>query len=724
MTALNVSGLLSGSSWGSIGQPVAITYSFLTSVPSYYGLPGSTGYPTGFASLTPIQQSVVLAGLQEWANVAKITFVPVTQSGNTVGQMTFGRRDLGEGIAATGAYPGQASQAGDVWLATNFSDPTAGDFYYSTILHEIGHALGLKHPIPYAGEPGGSNPPPYYTGQYLGQANELYTLMAYDPNPYNSNWHATGPMLYDIEAIQALYGKNTTYRSGNDVYEFTPGTISYRAIWDGGGTDEISAVLFSTSVVIDLREGDYFTAIGPTNLTQFNIGIARGAEIENATGGSGNDSLFGNDLANYLKGGAGNDLLDGGRSLAAVQPGSTGPGVGDGATDTLEGGIGNDTYILRVGGGTIDTIMDDGPTDTLRFYDKQNGLLPFEPVALVQPGGSSWLSPTNNRWKFELSGGDLIVTDTTTNAQGKLLNWQDGDFGIRKIDPRPNPAAPIRTFHGDKEDHDSNAAEDGIQTVPDGIGNIKRADGQEGRPDIVKADREDVFYGSTAADEVELFQLGGGNDKAYADGSQPFPTTGGIAWMQGGAGRDQLYAGVAKDLLEGGEDGVFEGDVGGDTLYGDVSDDELYADSKIDLKDAITAGNTGIATGLKGDVLSGGEGADWLVGAAANDFLLGGSGRDVIIAGAGDDNIYGDSSGLADVEQLDDYLDGGDGDRRSCSRISRVKAALATRCPQHVCMRRVRSCCRLASGWRTIAGFIWRYPGRTPLPQRAREYWV
>lgn len=43
-----------------------------------------------------------------------------------------------------------------------------------------------------------------------------------------------------------------------------------------------------------------------------NVSIAKGVVIENATGGSGDDELIGNEAGNRLKGGAGSDRLTGG----------------------------------------------------------------------------------------------------------------------------------------------------------------------------------------------------------------------------------------------------------------------------------------------------------------------------------------------------------------------------------------------------------------------------
>ena len=122
---------------------------------------------------------------------------------------------------------------------------------------------------------------------------------------------------------------------------------------------------------------------------------------------------------------------------------------------------------------------------------------------MLAQGDGTWRSSpsSNNRWKFVLTDGNLEVTDTTTNnTQVKLLNWQPGDYGIHKIDPRPNPVT-TRTFTGDRKDADFDPVNEGIQTQPDGLGNTLRADGQGGRANIEEANREDVFYGSVAAGE-------------------------------------------------------------------------------------------------------------------------------------------------------------------------------------------------------------------------------
>ncbi len=69
---------------------------------------------------------------------------------------------------------------------------------------------------------------------------------------YNDTVKPLTYMLYDIKALQDLYGANMTYRTGNDTYTAPASGAAY-TIWDAGGTDTISAGSVSASVTIDLR---------------------------------------------------------------------------------------------------------------------------------------------------------------------------------------------------------------------------------------------------------------------------------------------------------------------------------------------------------------------------------------------------------------------------------------------------------------------------------------
>ena len=118
--------------------------------------------------------------------------------------------------------------------------------------------------------------------------------------------------------MQNLYGANTTFNSGDNVYghNATAGSLygfaSYATapaftIYDTGGADTLDASGYGANQIIHLK-AEAFSSIGGINN---NITIARGVVIEGAIGGNGADSLLGNSHANFLAGNAGADTLDG-----------------------------------------------------------------------------------------------------------------------------------------------------------------------------------------------------------------------------------------------------------------------------------------------------------------------------------------------------------------------------------------------------------------------------
>ena len=207
-----------------------------------------------------------------------------------------------------------------------------GGFGYVTPLHELGHALGLAHPHDNGGGssiwPGVTGPFDSYGHNNLNQG--IFTVMSYNDgwdavqNPFGNGLRTYGfeggPSAFDIAAVQYLYGPNTSYHSGDNTYTLPgsngPGTY-WTCIWDTGGVDQI-VYAGSLDVTIDLRAAtidDSPTGGGiPTYASGIYGGftIAKGVVIENAKGGSGNDHITGNEFANILTGGLGNDTEIGG----------------------------------------------------------------------------------------------------------------------------------------------------------------------------------------------------------------------------------------------------------------------------------------------------------------------------------------------------------------------------------------------------------------------------
>jgi len=292
----------------------------------------------------------------------------------------------------------------------------AGDGQYAnwTVLHEIGHGLGLKH----THKESGGLPPLDTVGAAMD--NERYSVMSYhgsaDANRYG---HAVSFMALDVASLQALYGVEdyatnsssyTMLNAGNDALSLAEGDVqigrAYYCIWDSGGLDEVDYGSGGQSVMINLNDatldtgkptGDLKMLLAELTITSFfkdlssklqdeitdswhhaggffsrvltkdgsdykgssgGFSIAHGAEIENASGGDRADLLIGNEGDNTLSGLAGNDTLLGGAGADTLDGGEGGDRLDGGyGTDTLTGGAGIDRFVFATGYGA-DTVTD------------------------------------------------------------------------------------------------------------------------------------------------------------------------------------------------------------------------------------------------------------------------------------------------------------------------------------------------------------------------------
>jgi hypothetical protein len=327
---------------------VALTYSFPWSDgasgfwQSDYSSEGEPDAAVHFA-LNAAQQSAAERALQAWSTVAAITFTEVADTKNNVGDFRFAFSSaVGDGIWGYCYYPNNYwASAADVWInpsSNNKSDWTNGSDNELSLIHEIGHGLGLKHPGNY--DVSGSEIAEPYLPANLDFIN--YSVMSYNnknfwflypgQNRYTGIFPST-PMVYDIAAIQYLYGVNNTYHTGANTYSFDPAAPFFCTLWDAGGKDTLDLSNFSTTCDIDLIPGHYssirYVTVGTiddlydgTN----NLGIAFGTSIENVVGGSNTDIITGNNVRNMLAGGGGNDTF-----------------IGGAGNDTLDGGDGIDT---------------------------------------------------------------------------------------------------------------------------------------------------------------------------------------------------------------------------------------------------------------------------------------------------------------------------------------------------------------------------------------------
>ena len=455
----------------------------------YNGSNPTPGNPSSVVSHGATNETTLSAAFDAWDATVDFEFVEVEEDAGEVGEFRVAFTDQSSGAAAFAYAPGDYAVNGDIWFETEDIDITGNDFStdgvgsggfnYFAALHEIGHAVGLSHPFD-AGDDqsNGDDSLP------LAQDSMRNSVMGYvqlDQNmvlKFNGSGqttpsyriYASTPMMYDVEIMEQFYGSDDD-DIGNNTYSFAVSPETIQTIVDAGGTDTIDASNQTRENVIDLTAGgfssigiyseadqktDWATSLGTTTEAiqtvidffdaqasaansyysahsrtalytgEYNVGIAHNAVIENAIGGSANDTITGNSSANNIAGGAGDDLIE-----------------GNGDDDIIDGGAGTEdvavyndvyaNYTITESGGTFTVAHNGGAgadgTDTitnveyLEFTDQTIDLSTWPIVtATTTPtntgaqGASGSGSPYSGSSSSSSSSGTLASADVSTQA--------------------------------------------------------------------------------------------------------------------------------------------------------------------------------------------------------------------------------------------------------------------------------------------------------------------
>ncbi|WP_127090664.1 M10 family metallopeptidase [Aquabacter cavernae] len=367
-------------SYGGDEAATVATYAFPTSTTDYTNVAG--GYPapnllTGFQEVTDAQKAAVKTAFDLVSSYTNLTFVEATSASAQDATFRFAQYSQGGSEsnfpANSGPYsPSDSRAAGDTYLGGNGNPPTDyfGTDHFNTIMHEMGHAFGLKH-----GHDASFN------GALAPDKNDNeFSVMTYasyfgaDTNGATEAWVGSAPqsyMMYDIAALQAYYGANFSKVGTEAVYtwdnvtgeQFINGVRAantgvsstgkiFSTVWTEGALTTYDLSNFNEDQYADLRAGHWFT-FSKAQLADLNNMAPQGTEeyqaqgniynslvyqgdtrslISNVITGDGNDTITGNELDNTLTAGGGNDTIFGGAG-----------------NDTISGGAGADIVTFGTG---------------------------------------------------------------------------------------------------------------------------------------------------------------------------------------------------------------------------------------------------------------------------------------------------------------------------------------------------------------------------------------
>ncbi|MEE4210903.1 MAG: hypothetical protein V2I43_16765 [Parvularcula sp.] len=499
------------------------TYSFPDLAPPYLSDFYTDAELATFEAFSEAYKELAREAVEAFVSISGLTAFEVSPGKGDVQFMVFDFAvfEQNAGSAGFAYYPSTNPIGSDIFI----DNDSAGALSFELLLHELGHALGLKHPFD------GS------VRLETDSDNTANTVMSYT---FAQGADGLGPL--DIEAIMHLYGDENA--DGNQIASWSWDEATETLTQTGNDTDEDIRGVFSSDVIEGMGGNDEIWGGGGNDQLFGGAGSdalfgGNGSDLmrgdkgdDNLIGQNGNDRLFGGDGADYLDGGDGDDSVHGGVGDDGLF-GGDGDDVlegGDGF-DFIDGGSGSDTAIfdgnrsaydvveepdgsfLIIGSGEVDRLVD---VEFVQFAD-QLVALAGDPPDQPQPQPPAIPEPSAPDAQMLLPEGALVglnlgsvsVTGTSAGSETVRLSTDNSAPLSARLDPSFNRGGDTLVLPGNPASF--SAARSGssvtffsdnlVVSVPVGVTalTIRFADGQG---PFDEEERELVF--DTASSEVML----------------------------------------------------------------------------------------------------------------------------------------------------------------------------------------------------------------------------
>lgn len=667
---------------GTPGQPLSISFSFISFLPNYYNLAAITAStnrqddaakdfmamvnatnPANFNAFTQNQVQATYAAILAWESVANITFTNAGINNPnaviTLGSANFITDNYGitTGIGNSLAQ-GQNNYYGDIWLnmsgakgAANLNQTNPGQDGYETILHELGHALGLEHPFG-----GVFNLPAEYD-------NQLYTTMSYT---------FTLPDMF----IDPDQGDVLTYTATLLDGSALPGWIAFDNATKTFSGVTVGSMIGPVSIQVTATDSK-----GHSNFDVFDLLVSPAPNLL-LMGTNANDLLTGKNGNDTLTGLAGNDYLNG--------------GIG---ADTLIGGVGDDTYVVDNALDVVTELLNEG-TDTVQSSISYTLGANVENLTLTGTAAINGIgNAANNILTGNIAanilngntgadtliggaGDDTYVVDNTLDIATELLN--EGidtvqssityTLGVNVENLLLTGTTAINgTGNALNNTLTGNAA---INTLTGGAGD-DLLDGKAGADKMLGGLGNDSYVVDIATDAITE-NLNEGTDTVASSVTLTLGTNVENLTLMGTAAINGTGNTLNNVLIGNSAINTLSGGIGADTMIGGAGNDIYVVDNALDVVTEIL--NEGIdrvqssvtytlAANVENLTLTGtaainGTGNtlnNTLIGNSAANTLNGGAGNDTLTGGAGIDHFqFNTALGASNVDTLTDFVSGTD----------------------------------------------------------------